>query len=77
MFRIFYLIRPNNESSRLCKAEIFQLYKNFYSTDKKNYYQMKQTSVIYQQCKYQMFRGFELYYSTGWISKDPCLSMFF
>jgi hypothetical protein len=37
---------------------------------------MKQTSVIYQQCKYQMFRGFELYYFTGWISKDPCLSMF-
>ncbi|CAF0800756.1 unnamed protein product [Adineta steineri] len=68
--------KPNNEISRLCKSEIFQLYKNINTTDRKSYYQMKQTSSIYQQCKYQMFRGFELYYSTGWISKDPSLSMF-
>lgn len=56
--------------------EFFQLYKNIHLIDKKNYYQIKQMSVIYQQCKYQMFRGFELYYATGWISKDPSLSMF-
>ena len=68
--------RPNNESSRLSKAELFRLYKNLYSTERRNYHQMKQAAGIYQRCKYQMFRGFELYYSTGWISKDPCLSMF-
>ncbi|CAF3891308.1 unnamed protein product [Rotaria sp. Silwood2] len=65
--------KPNNEPSRLCKSEIFQLYKNIYSTNNKNYDQIKKSSVIYEQCKYQIFRGFELYYSTGWISKDPCV----
>ncbi|CAF3501434.1 unnamed protein product, partial [Rotaria socialis] len=63
--------KPNQQPSRLCKSHIFQLYKNIYSTDNKSYDQMKKASITYQQCKYQMFQGFELYYSTGWISKDP------
>ena len=65
----------NNQSSRLCKAELFGLFKKISPTTK-NYCQVKQSAGMYQQCKSEMFRGFELYYSTGWISKDPCLSMF-
>ncbi|CAF1111377.1 unnamed protein product [Adineta ricciae] len=68
--------RPNNEVSRLCKKNFFELFKTIRPVDRKTYYQMKQSSTIYQQCKEKMFRGFELYYLTGWISKDPSLSMF-
>ncbi|CAF0828665.1 unnamed protein product [Didymodactylos carnosus] len=76
--------KPTNTTSRLSKRDLFILFKNLlelnddykrlYST--KNYYQTKQASQLYQNCKHELFRAFEVYYNTGWICKDPSLSMF-